>query len=253
MPDVTGKLGHDQPFDTEEAFLAAYRATNYPRPSVTVDLAIFTIFRGDLKVLLIQRGGHPYRGAWALPGGFVDVGEGTGKDQGEDLEEAAHRELEEETNLPRGSCYLEQLYTFGKAGRDPRTRVISVAYLALVRPALQELTVAGDDASDAGWFSLSEVGAGLPLAFDHAQILQKAVDRLRGKVDYSTIAFDLVGESFTVKELRQVYEAVKGRTYDEKNFYRRFRRMCDDGIIVRVPEKRTTSTRHAACYAFKSR
>src|SRR5687767_7631832 len=113
----------------EQRFLAAYRPEAYPRPAVTVDIVIFTIVDADLKVLLVRRNEHPFKGRWALPGGFVRVGDAR-EDQGEDLDEAAARELAEETGLPRGSAYLEQLGAFGKANRDPRMRVISVAYFA---------------------------------------------------------------------------------------------------------------------------
>src|SRR5262245_10128017 len=149
---------------------------DYPRPSVAVDLVVFTILDADLKVLLIRRGEQPFKGKWALPGGFLRVGT-TPAQQGEDLDEAAARELAEETSLPKGSAYLEQLYTFGKPGRDPRGRVISVAYYALVRPTLAPLVRAGGDAADAGWRSVTEIGE-LDLAFDHQQILELAKARI---------------------------------------------------------------------------
>ena len=119
----------------EKAFLASYRPKDYPRPSVAVDLVIFTIIDAQLRVLLVRRSEHPFKGAWALPGGFLRVAEGT-LSQGEDLEEAARRELQEETGLDPTRVYLEQLGAFGRAGRDPRMRVVSVAYVALVRPDL---------------------------------------------------------------------------------------------------------------------
>ena len=254
--DASGKLGcHEGAGMTEAEFLAAYKAKDYPRPSVTADLVIFTVLDGVLNVLLITRGGHPFRGKLAFPGGFLDVGDGE-KQQGEDLDETAHRELEEETGLPRGSCYLEQLFTFGKAGRDPRTRVITVAYMALVRSSLAPQVVAQDDAAAVGWFIvqglLDNIEAGkVELAFDHADILRMAVQRLRGKIDYTPIAFDLVPEVFTVAELRAVYEAVKGRTYDAKTFHRKFRRMREDGIIQQAEGSRATGGRKASLYRFK--
>lgn len=260
--DVSGKLGHAEGAEmTEAEFLDAYEEKDYPRPSVTVDLVIFTVLDRDLKVLLIKRAGHPFRGSWALPGGFVDVKKrkkgvpyDPKKDQGEDLDAAAHRELEEETHLPKGSCYLEQLYTFGKAGRDPRTRVIDVAYYALVRPTLAPLVTAGDDADAAEWVSvqvLVDSGDIEQLAFDHRDILQMAVQRIRGKIDYSPIAFDLVPDTFTVNELREVYEAVKGRTYDGKTFHRKFRRMLADEVIQAAPGSRSTGGRRAMVYSFR--
>jgi 8-oxo-dGTP diphosphatase len=251
--DGPRKLGHEFQPATEADFLVAYKKQVYPKPSVTVDMYIFTVLDGVLRVLLIERDGHPFKGHWVAPGGFLDVEEDPNDPsvQGEDLEEAAHRELEEETSLPRYSCYMEQLYTFGKAGRDPRTRVVSVAHLALVRSSLAPLVKPKSDAKDARWFSLEEIKAmDKPLGFDHALGLDMAIKRLRGKIDYAPIAFDLVPETFTVGDLRLVYEAVKGETYDPNNFHRRFKRMITDGVIVKAPGKRASSTRTAAVYRF---
>ena len=269
--DPTGKVGHEASGMTEAEFLKAYRKEEYPKPSVAVDLVIFTVLDTDLKVLLVQRKGHPFKGWWAFPGGFVHVGDGY-EDQGESLDETAHRELAEETGLPRGSCYSEQLYTFGKPGRDPRTRVISVAYYALVPSNLIGQVQAGDDAAEAQWFCIKDLWNrdGLPvkealaaeagglnglqtLAFDHHEILKVALQRIRGKIDYAPLAFSLVPPTFTVPELRAVYEAVKGETYDPRNFNRRFRRMLSDGVILPAPGKRPTTSRPAAVYSFKKR
>lgn len=247
MTDVSGKLGHEAHELTEEQFLAAYQVKDYPRPSVTLDIVVFTILDGMLKVLLIKRLGHPYQNRWALPGGFLDVGDAI-HNQGEDLDEGACRELAEETHLPLGTSYIEQLQTFGKPHRDPRMRVISVAYFALVRSSLAPFVVAGDDAKEARWVPLEEAKG---LAFDHDQILSVAVNRLRGKIDYAPIAFDLVPEAFTANDLREVYEVVKGTTYDSKNFYRRFRRMQADGVITRAPGSRSTGKKKAALFTFK--
>lgn len=220
--------------------------TQYPRPAVAVDLVIFTIIDADLKVLLVRRGEEPFEGQWALPGGFVRVGE---DDQGEDLDEAALRELAEETGLQQGSVFLEQLYTFGKSGRDPRLRVITVAYYALVRPTLAPLVQAGGDAAGVRWVSVTELDPE-DLAFDHTDILQTAIERVRGKIDYTNIAFQLVPETFTIPELRAVHEVIKGTTYDPGNFRRRFKRMVTDGIIEEAPGKRITSTKPAKVYRF---
>ncbi|MBN2800997.1 MAG: NUDIX hydrolase [Deltaproteobacteria bacterium] len=207
----------------------------FPRPAVAVDLVILTVVDTDLKVLLITRGLPPQERSWALPGGFVRVGEGgTG---GESLEAAAARELAEETGLGEGAVFLEQLYTYGAPDRDPRGRVISVAWYALVPSDRVTQVVAGSDAAAARWFSLGG-GSLPPLAFDHAQILGDAVRRVQGKIDYAPVAFRLVPEQFTVPELRAVYEAVKGTDYDAANFRRRFRRMVEDGLIVPAPGKR---------------
>jgi 8-oxo-dGTP diphosphatase len=217
------------------------RNFRYPRPSVTVDLVIFTILDCRLHVLLIRRKAPPFEGRWALPGGFVDVGDAF-RDQGEDLETAAHRELREETGLK--NVYLEQLYTFGDAGRDPRMRIVSVAYYALVRPDLAP--VAGSDAAEARWF------ADLPkLAFDHAKIVAKAVERIRGKLDYTNIAFELVPPTFTVAELRCVHEIVKGTAYDPANFRRKFKCLLASRVIEEAPGRRLTATRPAKVYRFR--
>lgn len=224
-----------------------YKADAFARPSVTVDIVVFTVMDADLKVLLIRRGGPPYQDTWALPGGFVKVSDGA--DQGESLDEAAHRELSEETGLPQGSAFLEQLYTFGEPGRDPRTRVITVTYYALVRSDLVSLVRAGTDAAEARWFSVAKERP-KPLAFDHDGILDKALERIRGKIEYSSIGFELVPPTFTVAELRAVHEAIKGTTYDPGNFRRRFVRMKTDGVIEQAPGKRHTGTKPARVYRF---
>ena len=190
----------------------------------------------------------PFQDEWALPGGFVHVGPSP-LEQGEDLDEAAARELAEETGLRPGAVYLEQLYTFGRAGRDPRTRVITVAYYALVRPDLAPFVQAGGDAAAATWHSLQDL-ARLPLAFDHATILQTALERVRGKIDYTGIAFELVPETFTIPELRAVYEVIKGVPYDPGNFRRRFQRLAADGVIEPAPGKRITASKPAKVFRF---
>jgi 8-oxo-dGTP diphosphatase len=233
----------------EAKFLAAYRPEDFPRPSVAVDIVIFTILDADLKVLLVRRKGHPHKGEWALPGGFVRVGDAV-KDQGEDLDAAAMRRLIEETGLPRGSVYLEQLYTFGKAYRDPRMRVITVAYYALVRPDLAPFVQAGVDTIDAGWKSVGDIDR-FDLAFDHAEIIAKALERVRGKLGYSDIAFELVPETFSIPELRAVHEVINSTAYDPGNFRRRFKRMIDDGLIERAPGKRITASKPAQVFRFK--
>src|ERR1700712_255301 len=160
----------------------------YPRAALTVDCVVFGFDEAELKVLLIQRGLAPFKGKWALPGGFLRVDE--------TLDEAARRELAEETGLT--NVFLEQLYTLGAVDRDPRGRVVSVAYYALVK--LAEHPAAGaSDASDAGWFP---VAAPPRLAFDHADILQTAVQRLRGKVRYEPIGFELLQAKFTLSQIQ---------------------------------------------------
>ncbi len=233
----------------EKAFLAAYRPKDFPRPSVAVDLVILTIIDAQLRVLLVKRKEHPFKGQWALPGGFVRVGE-SGIDQGESVDEAARRELQEETGLEPTRVFLEQLYTFGQAGRDPRMRVISVAYYALVRPDLAPFVKAGGDASDVEWFDVGAVPK-LSLAFDHEEIVTSALSRIRGKLEYTSIAFDLVPATFTIPELRHVHGVVLGKPMDPGNFRRSFNRWVDEGRIEQAPGKRITTSKPAAVYRFK--
>ncbi|MEO6995589.1 MAG: NUDIX domain-containing protein [Lacunisphaera sp.] len=179
----------------------------YPHPAVTVDGVVFGFDETDLKLLLIRRRIEPNKGAWALPGGFVNINEG--------LEEAARRELHEETGIEE--LYLEQLYTFGEPKRDPRERVISVAYYALVK--LSEHTVrAASDAVEVAWFPVAE----LPnLAFDHERIVDTGLKRLKAKVRYEPIGFELLPEKFTLGELQRLYETVLEQSLDKRNFRKR--------------------------------
>lgn len=225
------------------------RPQDFARPAVAVDLVIFTVQDTDVKILLIQRGEPPFVGQWALPGGFVRVGDGI-NDQGESVKDAAYRELHEETGLPESVVYLEQLYTFGQPYRDPRMRVISVAWFALVRPDLAPSATLTSDAAEARWWSLAESP---PLAFDHDHMVHLARDRIRNKIDYTSLAFELVPPTFTVSELRQVYEAIHGEVYDRGNFRRRFNRMIEDGLISQAPGKRATSSKPARVYRFHRR
>ena len=176
----------------------------YERPSVTTDIVIFSIIEDALHVLLIQRANDPFKGRWALPGGFLD--------QGENLDECARRELAEETGV--SGVYLEQLYTFGDVGRDPRGWVVTVAYFALVPEGSLDIAAASD-AADAQWFAMDETPE---LAFDHAKILATARDRLISKLGYSTIAFQMMPEEFTLSALQRVYEIIGGAELDKRNF-----------------------------------
>ena len=235
--------------DAEEAeFLRKYRPGDFARPSVTVDIAAFSIIDAELRVLLIRRGEHPFKGAWALPGGFVRVGDAH-RDQGEDLEAAAERELEEETGLRAAEVYLEQLGAFGSAGRDPRMRVITVAYYALIRPDLVPLVKAGGDASHADWLSVSSLPTAA-LAFDHAEIIRAAVTRITERIESSSIAASLVPRTFTIPELRHVHALLTGRPQDPGNFRRRFERLREAGVIGQAPGKRLTASKPAAVYRF---
>src|SRR3989454_10326892 len=176
----------------------------YPRAALTVDCVVFGLDESELKVLLIERALEPFKGKWALPGGFVRVDE--------TLDEAARRELEEEAGLK--NVFLEQLYTFGTVDRDPRERVVSVAYYALVKLA-DFSTKAATDAADARWFPISKVPR---LAFDHAEILATALTRLKGKVRYQPIGFELLPPKFTLSQLQHLYEAVLETEIDKRNF-----------------------------------
>jgi 8-oxo-dGTP diphosphatase len=176
----------------------------YPRAALTVDCAVFGFDEGELKVLLIERALDPFKGQWALPGGFVQLDE--------TLDEAARRELAEEAGLK--NVFLEQLYTFGAVDRDPRERVVSVAYYALVKLA-GATARAATDAADANWFPISKVPK---LAFDHAEIFATALARLKGKVRYQPIGFELLPPKFTLSQLQHLYEAVLETALDKRNF-----------------------------------
>lgn len=257
---------------TEDEFLVAYDASKFERPSVTVDMLIFTVTDEEkknyrklpekvLRILMIKRGEHPYIGQWALPGGFVRMSES--------LDEAALRELKEETNID--DIYMEQLYTWGDVGRDPRTRVISTSYMSLVDSSTLDIK-ASNDADDAKWFTVScklyqeqrtvtekgyilqrlfklslsndeddlsaivkmvkvaegkvtkierEVVESNGIAFDHAKIIEYGIDRLRNKIEYTNIAFNLMPELFTLTELQQVYEVILDMELLKANFRRK--------------------------------
>ncbi|MDI6618382.1 MAG: NUDIX domain-containing protein [Clostridiales bacterium] len=257
---------------TEKEFLARYDDSKYKKPSVTVDMLIFTVCKGQkssyrklpervLKILMVKRGDHPYIGQWALPGGFVNIDES--------IRDAALRELKEEVNID--DIYMEQLYTWGDVNRDPRTRVISCSYMSLADSSKLDIK-AGDDAADAGWFTVKyntveekktaakkgyriqdlislkligdntklsatvktvkdvegsvkgcsrEVVSSSGIAFDHAKIIQYAIERLRNKIEYTDIAFNLMPEYFTLTELQQVYEVILGRELLKANFRRK--------------------------------
>jgi 8-oxo-dGTP diphosphatase len=176
----------------------------YPHPAVTTDVVLFTLREGALSVLLIERCNPPFQGMWALPGGFLEIDE--------DLEHCAKRELQEETGIE--GVYLEQLYTFGAPHRDPRERIISVTYFALTRSdSLQPK--AASDAARVAWFSVNELPQ---LGFDHAEIIRLARHRLVAKLNYSTIAFQLLPECFTLSQLQAVYETLLDEKLDKRNF-----------------------------------
>ncbi len=278
---------------TESEFLAQYKPGDYERPSDTVDMLLFTIankesedIRKDeekeLKILLIRRKNHPDIHKWALPGGFVQMDE--------DLDVAAYRELEEETSV--SNVYMEQLYTFGDVGRDKRTRIISISYMALV-PGENIKPIAGDDAEEVAWFSvektavsehqnqiiISNAALGLRyvytedityrkngvvatpisnihateennrIAFDHIEMINKGIERLRNKVEYIPIAFNLVPEKFTLNQIQKVYEVILGKKLVKQNF-----RKWIDKFVEELDEKQEeVGHRPAILYKYKEK
>jgi 8-oxo-dGTP diphosphatase len=203
-----------------------WAAGSYPPFAVAVDLVVLTVRSGIFCGLAIERGAEPFQGIPALPGGFVHIDEG--------LDSAASRELEEETGVPSGRLHLEQLATYGAPNRDPRMRVVSVAYLALA-PDLPS-PAAGTDAASAEWQPVAELLSSR-LAFDHDRILADGVERARGKLEYTTLATAFCEPQFTIGELRKVYEAVWGDELDPRNFHRKV--MASAGFVV--PLDRTTT------------
>ena len=197
--------------------------SEFPPFYVTVDMVILTIYEGALCALVIERGEEPFRGQWALPGGFVEPDE--------DLLDAAVRELEEETDVSTGEVRLEQLASFGAPDRDPRHRVVSVAYLAVLPNGSEPK--AGSDAARAAWRPVDRLLRGRNrLAFDHFEILSEGVERARAKLEYSGLATEFVDEEFTVAELRSVYEVMWGRPLDPGNFHLKVTRT--PGFVERV-------------------
>ena len=206
----------------------------FARAAVTVDCVVFGLDDEDLKVLLIRRDLPPFEDKWALPGGFVRLEE--------TLDDAARRELQEETSLER--VFLEQLYTFGGIDRDPRERVITVAYYALVRLSDHRVQAA-TDARDAVWFAMDDLPS---LAFDHDQILETAHQRLQGKVRYQPIGFELLPPKFTLTQLQKLYEIVLGRVLDKRNFRKKIQGM---GILEELDEvEKDVAHRAARLYRF---
>lgn len=206
----------------------------HPHPAVTVDGVVFGYDDADLKVLLIQREQAPYRLKWALPGGFVEIDEG--------LEEAARRELEEETGIK--GLYLEQLYTFGAPKRDPRERVISVAYYALVALAGHAVRAASD-AKNVAWFPVADLPA---LAFDHEEVLETGLRRLKAKIRYEPVGFELLPEKFPLSELQRLYETILEQPLDKRNFRKKILGM---GLLADTEEiQQDVAHRAARLYRF---
>ncbi len=189
----------------------------YPHPAVTTDCVIFGFDGEEIKVLLVERGIEPYKGCWALPGGFINPNESA--------EVGARRELQEETGIE--DAYIEQFHTYSTPNRDPRERVITIAYIALVK--LQEVK-GGDDAADAQWFPVNNTPQ---LAFDHDLILRDALCRLRERIHFHPIGYDLLPEKFTMKELQTLYEAVLGVHFDRRNFAKKMQHL---DILIQLDE-----------------
>ena len=207
----------------------------YPHPAVTADCVIFGFDGVGIKVLLIQRGIEPYKGKWAFPGGFMNIDE--------TIEECAKRELEEETGLKASS--VEQFYTFTDVNRDPRERVITVAHYALVR--LEEVK-GGDDARSAQWFAMNEIPS---LAFDHDRILRMAVNRLKERICFEPIGFELLPEIFTMSALQNLYEAILEMKFDRRNFYNKMLKL---GILSEAEERpKNASRRTPIKYRFNAK
>ncbi len=193
---------------------------DYARPALAVDIVVFGYQAGELFLLLIERGVEPFKGEWALPGGFVKLDE--------TLEQAALRELSEETGVK--NVYLDQLYTFGAVDRDPRGRVISVSYFALVKASRHHLR-ATTDAAGTKWFSISKIPS---LAFDHKKIVKLALGRLQRKILYEPIGFKLLPTNFTLTELQSLYEAILGRKLDKRNFRKK---ILSFGVLRELKKK----------------
>ena len=209
---------------------------DYPRPALTVDIVVFTLRDNHLEVLLVQRGAEPFKELWALPGGFVQMAES--------LEAAASRELEEETGVQ--DAYLEQLYTYGDPQRDPRGRIVSVAYFSLIPSGRTIRPEGGSDAASADWFPIDNLP---PLAFDHSNILDYALRRLRYKLEYSAVGFELLPDTFTLTQIQSTYEIILGEKLDKRNFRRR---ILEANIIEPTESLHSGEGRPARLYRYRS-
>ena len=205
----------------------------YPHPAVTTDCVVFGFDGETLNLLLINRGIEPYKGCWALPGGFMKMNE--------TAEEGALRELQEETGVK--DIYIEQLQAFSTVDRDPRERVITITFLAFVRQEKYEV-IAGDDAAKAQWFPISELPE---LAFDHKEIITVALDKLRWKMTYEPLAFRLLNKSFTITQLQTVYEVVFDKKFDRRNFHKK---MTTTGYLKPTDQLLRSNGRPSQLYTF---
>lgn len=219
-----------QNMNTEEKFCYIY-----PHPSVTTDCVIFGFDGSDLNVLLVRRGGEPYKDYWALPGGFIKMDE--------NADTGARRELKEETGLD--AAYMKQFHAFTEPNRDPRERVITIAYYALVK--MQDV-VGGDDAAEARWFTIGNVPQ---LAFDHDLILRTAQQELRRQIHFEPIGFELLPEKFTIRDLQNLYEAILDVRFDRRNFYNKMKKL---ELLVQLNETvRQSAKKDALLFSFNAK
>jgi 8-oxo-dGTP diphosphatase len=239
------KPTNTQPINDEQAFLRAYAASSFEKPSVTVDIVILTVHNGSLKVLLVKRLEHPFKDSWSLPGGFVGINES--------LDEAATRILEQKGQLK--GVFLEQLYTFGSVKRDPRMRIISVSYYALVE--FEQIK----ESTNLGLFQVSfdekknivtikdNAKTTHALAFDHAEILATAIKRIRGKLEYAPLGFELLPERFTLRQLQEIHETILDKRLNKDSFRRK---VLASGMIKATGElERGKDFRPAELYELK--
>lgn len=229
--------GHDT---TEQEFLRNYRIHDFDVPLTSVDLVIFTLHEQALKVLLVERGEHPHKGRWALPGGFIDL------KRDKDLDATAMRKLREKTGVE--ISYLEQLQGFGSAERDPRGWSATFAYFALIDA--QGVTLShGGNSTAAAWVPVDQLAERPDIAFDHAQIISVALQRLRAKVEYTSLPVHLLAPEFTLSDLQRVYETILGRTVDKSAFRKR---IMEGDFLQEIPGKqRHASNRPAQLYRLR--
>lgn len=246
-----------KPAENEQEFLDRYDPAGFERPSVTVDVALISVHDGKINTLLVQRDEHPNVGKWALPGTFVGMEE--------NLEDSAFRVLRDKVSeeVFKREIYLEQLYTFGETARDPRTRVITVAYYALVDQARFDEAVAEGNAViaqlDIGWegetggpVETVDIGGNpMELAFDHGSILGMAVKRMRGKLNYTPIGFQLLPEAFTLRQLQDIHETILGRPLNKDSFRRRM--LATEMLEATGKLEKNTAYRPAELYRFVKR
>ena len=226
---------------TEQEYLRNYRIHDFDVPLTSVDLVIFTLQEQQLKVLLVERGEHPHKGRWALPGGFIDL------KRDRDLDATATRKLREKTGVD--VSYLEQLQGFGSATRDPRGWSATFAYFALI-DAQGVVLSHGGNSSAASWVPVDALSGRLELAFDHSEIVRAALQRLRGKVEYTSLPVHLLAPEFTLSDLQQVYETILGHTVDKSAFRKRIK---DGDFLEEIPGKqRHASNRPAQLYRLRS-